>query len=364
VLQHHAQDSMRRENQSLRQQLTKLQTDQELLARRLARSKSALTLSLPAPPVQVSTSPAEPVPDVHSTNLIVRLQHGEKAPTLTPEQAEAFLNENHRTAGSLLAAFRATGDRKLLEEAMNKYPDDPQVAFTAAYAAGASTEERRRWLDAFKQSAPENPLANYLSALEHFRANQNDEAIQDLTAAAGKTKFQDYTLDFIQNGQDAYRAAGYPEVEARVIPSMSLILPQLAELKQLNFDMVDLANAYRQAGDESSAQAALQMDAALGERLCGSENTALITQLVGMAIESIALRQMDPNSTFDSSGQTVQERLDAITQKKTTLTQFGHELDQIYENISSSDWISYHDRWYAFGEENAMMWLLNKYGKK
>jgi hypothetical protein len=251
-----------------------------------------------------------------------------------------------------------------LKEATRKYPTDPQVAFTAAYAPDTSPEERRHWLDVFRQSAPENSLANYLSARDHFMAGQTDQAIQDLSAASNQQKFQDYSWDFIQNEAEAYRAAGYPEVEARIIPSMTLLLPQFAELKQLNSDMVELATAYRQAGDESSAQIALQMDAALGQRLDAPGNTSLLSQLVGMAIESQALKQMDPTAPYGSSGQTVQDRLDEVTQRRTTQTEFGKQLDVIYTTISASDWISYHDRWMSFGEENAMRWLLDKYGHK
>jgi RNA polymerase sigma factor (sigma-70 family) len=364
-IQHRGQTALREENRSLRAQLTHVQTDNGNLSNRLNRVKTALTLSLPAPRVQVSTQPSEPATDPGSTNLIARMNRGEKAPTLTPEQAESFLNENHRTAASLLAAFRATGDRKLLEEAMTKFPNDPQVAFTAAYAPGTSSEDRRRWLDAFKQSAPENALASFLSALEHFKAKDTDQAIQDLTAAAGKQQFQDYSWDFIQNGEEAYRTAGYPEVEARVIPTMALVLPHLGELKQLNFDMIDLATAYRQAGDATSAQTALEMDAALGQRLGGSGSpAALITQLVGIAIESIALKQMDPNSAYGDSGQTVKDRLVELTQRRTSLTGFANQLDAIYSTISASDWISYHDRFQRFGEESAVKWILDKYGQK
>jgi RNA polymerase sigma factor (sigma-70 family) len=359
LLQRQTQNALRRENQSVHQQLSQLQTANENLSNQIART--TLTLSLPAPPIQASTTPPDTMPESHSTNLIMRLMRGEKAPLLTPQQAESYLTQNHRTAGSLLAAFRATGDRKLLDEAMEKYPADPQVAFTAAYASGASPEDQRRWLDAFKRSAPENALPNYLSAVGHFKAGQSDEAIQDLSAAFSKQRFQDYSWDFIQNGEEAYRAAGYPEVEARVIPSMALILPHLAELKQLNFNLIDLAAAYRQAGDESSAAAALQMDATLGQRLDATENSALITKLVGMTIESIALKQMDPNSPYGAAGQTAKDRLDEITQRKTSLSDFAKQLDGIYTTISASDWISYHDRWQAFGEENAMKWLLSKY---
>jgi len=185
-----------------------------------------------------------------------------------------------------------------------------------------------------------------------------------LSAAASKQKFQDYSWDFIQGGQEAYRSAGYPEAEARIIPSMALVLPQLRELKGLNEQMISLASAYRQAGDEASAQAALQMDAAMGQRLDGPGNTTLITQLVGMTIETIALKQMDPNAPYGNSGQTVKDRFDEVSQRKTTLSGFAKQLNGIYASISTPDWISYHDRWLAFGEDNAIRWLLDKYEQK
>ena len=106
------------------------------------------------------------------------------------------------------------------------------------------------------------------------------------------------------------------------------------------------------------------MDAALGQRLEGTANTSLLGQLVGMAIENIALKQMDPNAPYGESGKTVKERLAELSQHRTTLTQFGDQLDAIYSTISSADWISYHDRWRMYGEENAMRWLLEKYGQK
>jgi len=237
------------------------------------------------------------------------------------------------------------------------------VAFTAAYKKDASPEERRQWLDAFERAAPENALPNYLSALEHFKRGETDQALQDLTAAAGKQKFQDYSWDFIKNGEEAYRAAGYPEVEARIIPSMALILPHLVDFKQLNENLINLAAAYRQAGDESSARAALQWDASIGERLSGPTGTPLITQLVGLTIESLALKEMDPASIYGDNGQTVKDVLNDLSQRKTALNQFSTQLDAIYAQISTEDWISYHDRWQTFGEENAIRWLLNKYAQ-
>jgi RNA polymerase sigma factor (sigma-70 family) len=362
LFQQHSRNILRHENQALRRQLMQLKTDNERLSERLTRSTRALKLSLPAP--QVHARPLSPAPEAPSTGLIARMQRGETAPPLTPAQAEKYLGENRRSAASLLAAFRATGDKQLLNEAAEKYPNDPQVAFTAAYAPGVPPAERRHWLDAFKQSAPDNSLADYLSAADHFKAGNIDQAIQELGVASGKSGYQDYSWNFIESGQEAYRSAGYSEEEARIIPSMSLLLPQFLELKQVNEQMLNLAAAYRQAGDGSSAQAALQMDLMLGQRLTAPANASLLSQQVGLAIQSYALGQMEPNTSYGSDGQTVQDALNEVNQKRTTLTQFGEQLDQLYATISAPDWISYHDRWLAFGEENAMKWLVGKYGEK
>ena len=162
-----------------------------------------------------------------------------------------------RNAAGLLAAFRTTGDPTLLKEAMEKYPNDPQVAFEAAFARDLSPEEQRQWLNTFEKSAPDNALANYLSALNYFNSGEIDQGVQELTAASGK-QFDDYTLDRVQDDVEAYLAAGYSMADAKAIASSQLLLPQLAQLKKLGLNAVDLANAYRQAGDSLLPEAALQ----------------------------------------------------------------------------------------------------------
>src|SRR5207249_1096441 len=169
------------------------------------------------------------------------------APRRTVEQVEPYLKANGRNAASLLAAYRTTGEPSLLAEAMEKYPNDPRVDFAAIHKEDSSPQERRRWLDAFKQSAPDNSLANYLSALDYFNSGQTDQAVQELSAASSKQQFQDYTMDSAQNSEEAYRAAGYSIAETKTIATTSLLLPQLAELTQLSQNIVDLAHSYQRA---------------------------------------------------------------------------------------------------------------------
>jgi len=69
---------------------------------------------------------------------------------LTHEQVEAYLKANGRTAANLLAAFQASGDPALMQEAMKTYPNDPQVDFRAALDKALSPEAQRQWLNAFE----------------------------------------------------------------------------------------------------------------------------------------------------------------------------------------------------------------------
>src|SRR4029079_2212544 len=152
-------------------------------------------------------------------------------------------------------------------------------------------------------SVPQNGLADYLSAADHFKAGRTDQAVQDLIAAARTAQFHDYTLERVQDDEEAYRAASYSVAEAKMIPASQLLLPQLAQMKELSQNLNELAKSYRQAGDEPSAQAALQIAAGLGQRYSiVSAGEPEISQLVGIVMERIALNGMDPNSAYGTDG--------------------------------------------------------------
>jgi RNA polymerase sigma factor (sigma-70 family) len=359
VIQHQAQEKLRADNESLRQQITQLQSDNLSLSRREAVAK--LMLRLPAPHLQVSAAAEPPADELPATNLIAKFLKDGVAPKLTHEQIEAYLKANGRTAANLLAAFQASGDPALMQEAMKSYPNDPQVDFRAALDKNLSPEEQRQWLNAFEKSAPDNALANYLSALNYFGSGQNDQAVQELNAAAGKSQFQDYFQDSQQSLEEAYLASGYSVANAEMIGTAQIPLPQLAALKQLGNNMVSLANSYQQAGDPTSAQSMLQMAVNLGQNL---NDPFLITSLVGMAIERNALSAMNPASPYGRAGQTVQDQLNQLTQQRTTQMnindQFQHSVAPV---MSEPDWISYEQRRTLFSETAAQQWAIGKYGQ-
>jgi len=363
VIEHQSQATLREENASLRRQVAQLQADNRDLSSRIARSKTR-TPRLPAPPVQVLASPVAPVPDeLRTTNLYSRFKGATLK--LTSDQAETYLKENGRTAAALLAAFRTTGDPALLAEAMQKYPTDPQVNFEAVFKNDSSPEERRQSLDSFKRFASENALADYLSAADHFKSGQADEAVKDLISASAKHQFEDYTLDRVQNDEEAFLSAGYSVAEAKMASSMQLLLPQLRQMKELGLQTVELAKGYQQAGDDASGLAALQMVATLVQSYSNvTPGEAEVSQLVGVALERMALSKMDPNTPYGSSGQTVEDRLNQLAQQRESLAELNRLLEPLLPNLSDQDWIIYKDRWRVFGEEAAVRWVINKHGSK
>ncbi|HEX4350465.1 MAG TPA: sigma-70 family RNA polymerase sigma factor [Verrucomicrobiae bacterium] len=367
VIQHQAANKLREQTTALQrqnEQLARLTTENERLAQMIAQARSQSVSNLPAPPLHVAAPVASPPSDdLQATNLMTRLLKGE-VPKLTREQIEDYLKANHRNAASLLAMFRATGDSALLREALEKYPNDPRVDFAAVLDKDATPAELRQRLDEFKQSAPDNALANYLSALNYFKSNQTALVVQDLNVAYGKSGFDDYSWDFVQNAEEAWRSAGYSEAETQMIGTWQLSLPHLAELKDLNQQIVNLANSYGQSGDVASSQTALQMDVSLGQQMAGSSTDPLINQLVGLAIERNALSAMDPNSPYGNSGLTVKDELAQLTQQTVTIHDAAKQVEALQETMTPQDWINYNERTKTFGEMNAIQWLLTKYGQK
>jgi hypothetical protein len=267
----------------------------------------------------------------------------------------------------LLAAYDVTKDRRFLRQAMEKDPTDPRVDFAAFFRSEdytnsqPATAARRQWLETFAESAPDNALANYLLAFDDFKSGQTDDAVRQLLAAAQKGKFQDYSRDFIQNAEEAYRAAGWSEVEAKTVATSMLELPHLVELKQTGLKTLELALLYRQNGDEASAQAALQLGLGLGQHLTEPGQLSLLQELVGCAIQRKILEAMDPASRFGNAGLTAQNQLDAIVQRQQAIQGIVPR-EALMPTLSEAETAGFYERMKLLGEDAATQWLMKAHG--
>jgi hypothetical protein len=213
-----------------------------------------------------------------------------------------------------------------------------------------------------KQSAPDNAVANYLSANDYFKAGQSNLAVQEISAAMGKSRLDDYSRDAMQNAQEAWQAAGYSEAEAKALSMGETEVPTMAQYKQIGNGLTNLVASYRQAGDEASAQSLLQMGMSLGQRLDDPASLTLIQPLVGMAVQRQMLNAMDPTAPYGDTGQTVQSQIDALMQQRNNMRTITGPGLQLLDTLPEQDLNMYFDRLKTSGELNAMRWLVNKYG--
>ena len=358
LVQQRSNQSLRQENQTLRQEVGQLRLEQ---ASRLNRTSLPRTIGAFRAPIPRLTSATSAEGPLEGSSIYSKI-NGEPR-KLKNEQVAPYLQTHGRTASTLLAAYRTTGDPQFLEEAMKNFANDPLVAFEALFRKGASPEDKLAWLETFKTADPQNSLPNYLSALEHMKGGRMDQAIQELMNASGKATYNDYTNYRLQEDQEVWLAAGHSVAEAKTFSATQLLLPQLHHVKDLGIKLGELAASYRQAGDAASAQTALDMAAQLGQRYQNTPGETEISWLVGVAVERAALSKMDPNTPYGPNGETVQQRLDHLTLERNEIRELNAKLETLLSNLTDQDWISYQDRWRIFGEKAAIQWIINKYGQ-
>lgn len=292
----------------------------------------------------------EPVPDADRPVLLPR------------EKVEEYLARNHRDAASLLAAFHALTDTNYLHEAAARFPADPQVQWTVL-ARNAYPEDRRKWLDLFKTSSPENSLANYLSAADYFKTSQPNLAVQELLAASGKKTFKDYILEARLNEEELGRSTGSSSPEQPPSAGWAAdLLPELSTLKGLARAIGDTRKQYLDTNDAVSANDLVQMQLLLAGRLStGDGGKLIINQLVGQAIESLTLKQLEPNTTYDFlAGHTPTTRLEEVKARNKFLRETISELSTASANLNEAERASFADRVKVYGEVEAARWLRER----
>jgi hypothetical protein len=282
------------------------------------------------------------------------------------EAIERYLERNSRNAASLLAAMVVAKDGgPYLQEAEQRFPDDPRVQWAVLYRnKGLSPEQRREWLNRFLQSAPGNSLAGYSSAREHFKTGDTAAAVRDLLEASQRPGYEDYTLATMQDVEQLYMESGLSVLEAKFGAFANAQLPQLGQLKQLSQEMLALREQYLLVGDPASARAMEQMTLGLADRLTtGQGGLLLIGQLVGVAIERQLLDRLPAESGSDLLGMTAAQRAAELAGWKTALKTGVPDLEWLLRQASEAEAISYFDRLKTVGELEAIRWWVNRQGQ-
>jgi hypothetical protein len=316
----------------------------------------------PAPSQKFSQRLETPVPHVKAA--LETPANAAAGPQLLREKVEEYLARNNRNAASLLAALHALDNTNYLNEAAANFPNDPQVQWTIL-ARDAYPEERRKWLELFKAGSPDNSLANYLSAADHFKTGQSDPALNELLEASDKQQFKDYAMEARLSEEELSRASGRTPLESIHIAGWATdVLPGLASLKGLARSIGDTHKQYLDAGDAASANNLAQLELTLANRLStGEAGKLLINQLVGISIEAMTLKQLEQNIAYEFlGGKTPTLRQEELKQQKESLNQVARSLSSLYWTLNEAEMLGFSDRVKVYGEVEATHWLQQHQG--
>ena len=105
------------------------------------------------------------------------------------------------------------------------------------------------------------------------------------------------------------------------------------------------------------------MGVGLANRLTsGDGGRFLMSQLVGIAAETIALQALDQNTSYDFlGGKTVAQRLEEIRQQKQDLRALTSVYSSAFAAATDAERDNYMERVKIYGEAAAMRWLQQQH---
>ena len=158
------------------------------------------------------------------------------AASLSVEQVERFLLKHRRDGPSLIAAFTMLDDLKYLNEAIERWPDTPEVALVALSVGRAGPDSL--WIKRLQAADSSNSLAQFLASFEALTRQDGESAFQALRSARGLPKFDDYSEGRLKLIEEAALDAGYSAEKASAFAAKTpnpadALLPKYLEFASL-----------------------------------------------------------------------------------------------------------------------------------
>ena len=269
-------------------------------------------------------------------------------------ELENYLSSRNHSAEACLAAGLILQDTKFLKEALERDPSNTHALFTLASRRDLPSAQRLAWAGELHELQPENSLTSYLIARLNWESGDIDSALESLGRAHQQTGFRSFVSESMLAVTDALRATGSSPGGAALYSALSTEVPHLSELLSLSRNLQE----YWQEAPPEEAAILREQNATLGARLAGSaESEFIISELVGLAIQSNAYENLPQDAPFPLDGIDSQQLEQSIEQRRTQIREL-HQPDPIKILRTSPDMIEgYATRVHALGELEALSWL-------
>jgi hypothetical protein len=211
-------------------------------------------------------------------------------PKLSEQEIESYLQSRNRNSESLVTAYHFSRDEAYLVEAMEKFPNDPQVMFTSLRLAN-DPSSRLAILESFKKVDPGNGIGHCLAARALFDLGKDDEALAELLQSSGKP-IEDFSMASVQMAEEAYVSAGFSQIEAKMLSIHSLTKPELIQLASgLVQKLKEQRGSLVASGDLEMAESLREIQGELGRNL--QQSGLFADNIVGILHERAALEDRD-----------------------------------------------------------------------
>lgn len=281
-----------------------------------------------------------------------------KAPEISAEQINAYLESNRRSPSALLAASRVANNIEFLREAAKAAPGDRNVQLELA-VRGVTPEERREALDQYRKLDPNNSYADYLAALLDFQQGRTEDAIANLDAADKHSQYQVPRAETRQPSEDLYLSAGLTPVEAKAAAMFLQPTVYLAPMSQLANFLANSNPLGMQKPDEAT-NARLLRSAPGFVRKISSDQSLIIAEMMRISVETRLFRALPQDETLPGYGKTPAQMLEELNAQRTEISTLGKEAAAIQADMTESEFLKYLKRVESEGEVNALRNLRDK----
>lgn len=269
------------------------------------------------------------------------------------EHGDAFLARRGDTAYNRLAVFSATGDRRVLEQALERFPKDPALLYVAL--ADAPKEERAGLIERFKSADPNNPLPWLFSAAEQFENGLVENALEDVREALKRPGFYTYFNERAAALRELALQSGAGEFAAESLALFSQTLPHLQAATRVARGLEAWAQAQSVGGDRGIMRDASVLMFDLGRMFQTPEASRLLVgQLVGVSLEQRALNLI-PSSDDNPLPVKYDQRTGELAQIRDEAKALGQQAGRVIAEPAL--WKGYFERFRADGEMSALRWV-------
>lgn len=311
-----------------------------------------------APKTNRKTAPSSvgiPASGSSSAGTLKKILEGGDPPKLTAEQLGAFVEEEKHSVASLLAAWQMAGDPAWLEEAAQRYPDNPRVALAKLAAIKELDAGAAEWVRRLKQADPGNAIGWCYDALIAFKEGSPAAARAALAEAAQRGRFDVHASESAAELAKAYRGAGMDGFAADVLGLFGVPLPQAQLAMKVQREAISQLGGNL---DDALVQDMLKLATAVrGE----GEEGFLITKLVGSAMERKLLAELSTLDLVPGTRTFVLERMSELDSERSVVRDLAQKTAPLMQGLNESELRQYFKRSAVEGELKAMQWLLARH---